>query len=71
MWKGFSFKEDPKAFFTFTKDILDTSVQELVLWFMEQSGQLDHDVVNCLDDEGYTPFLRYVQTYIKNIWKMQ
>ena len=26
MWKGFSFKEDPKAFFSFEKDILETSI---------------------------------------------
>ena len=26
MWKGFSFKEDPKAFFSFEKDIMETSI---------------------------------------------
>lgn len=71
MWKGFSFVSDPKAFFSFTSQILDESAQDLILTFirntldekMAEEWKLPYEVINCLDDDGFSPFLRYVQYF--------
>ena len=91
LWKEFSFINDPKAFFSFNKNILSPSTQSMILSFIQKSvkenennksedvemedednlneeekietskeGQLPKRVINILDDEGFTPFLRYI-----------
>ena len=101
LWKEFSFINDPKAFFSFNKNILSESTQSMILSFIQKSikenennknediemksenedeeeqivtskeGQLPTRIINILDDEGYTPFLRYIKEFTvqgKNIY---
>lgn len=94
LWKEFSFISDPKAFFSFNKNILSESTQSMILSFIQKSikenennksedvqmksenddseeeqiitgkdGQLPTRIINILDDEGYTPFLRYIKEF--------
>jgi len=61
--------EDPLILHKFSNKLFDERFRDILLELINQEQNLSHETINSLDNDGFSPFLSYVKSYVDKLSK--